>query len=280
LRNLAKRDGRDAAEYLSLYALECFLSRIPQSDYANSLVLKGGVLMAAFASRRPTRDIDLWASGFQGDIKDAENVVKSIAALPIDDGIVFQMESIHGDTIRDNADYEGVRVRLRANLTSAVIPFHIDFNFGDPIWPRPQAVELPRVLGGTVTVKGYPAVMVLAEKIVTAIERGAANTRWRDFVDISALATTETISADDLATAVATVADYRQVAIVPLISVLSIMATTAQPRWRAWRRKQHLETTVPEQFQKLLDVCIRFVDPVITGHARGMTWTPDSQEWR
>jgi hypothetical protein len=29
--------------------------------------------------------------------------------------------------------------------------------------------------------------MVFAEKIVTALERGTANTRWRDFVDIYSL---------------------------------------------------------------------------------------------
>jgi hypothetical protein len=26
--------------------------------------------------------------------------------------------------------------------------------------------------------------MVLAEKIITAVQRGTANTRWRDFVDV------------------------------------------------------------------------------------------------
>jgi len=33
-------------------------------------------------------------------------------------------------------------------------------------------------------VRGYPLEMVLAEKVPTAIARGTANTRWRDFVDL------------------------------------------------------------------------------------------------
>ena len=32
--------------------------------------------------------------------------------------------------------------------------------------------------------RGYPVEAVLAEKIVTAGQRGTVNTRWRDFADI------------------------------------------------------------------------------------------------
>lgn len=59
LRNLAKRDGRDSVEYFTLHALEGFLTRLADSQYAEDFAVKGGVLMAAFAARRPTRDIDL-----------------------------------------------------------------------------------------------------------------------------------------------------------------------------------------------------------------------------
>lgn len=64
LRNLAKKQERDPAECLTLYALEGFLVRLVASEHAPDFVLKGGVLMAAFADRRPTRDIDLAARGF------------------------------------------------------------------------------------------------------------------------------------------------------------------------------------------------------------------------
>jgi hypothetical protein len=64
LRQLAKQNGRDTAEYFAFYALEGFLLRLSKSAHARDFVLKGGVLMAAFAARRPTRDIDFSASGF------------------------------------------------------------------------------------------------------------------------------------------------------------------------------------------------------------------------
>lgn len=62
LRNIARAHRRDPAEYFTLYALEGFLVRLVASKVSNDFVLKGGVLMAAFATRRPTRDIDLAAT--------------------------------------------------------------------------------------------------------------------------------------------------------------------------------------------------------------------------
>jgi len=235
--------------------------------------------MAAFAARRPTRDIDLQATAMANDIAEVEVMVATIAAIPADDGLVFDLSSIHGEPIRDEADYEGVRVHLTARLATAVIPFHVDVNFGDPIWTAPATVALPRILGGEVTLLGYPAHMVLAEKIVTAIERGTANTRWRDFVDISSIADTTSVTADDLTTAMQVVADFRHVTLKPLAEVLEGMGAIAQPKWTAWRRKQRLADSTPADFQELLDSCIAFADLILTGNVAGSTWVPVTRTW-
>ncbi|PWR13899.1 hypothetical protein DKT69_18825 [Micromonospora sicca] len=63
LQNLARRTSRPTDELHQVYALEGFLARLSQSPYADKLVLKGGVLLAAYAARRPTRDVDLQADG-------------------------------------------------------------------------------------------------------------------------------------------------------------------------------------------------------------------------
>ena len=81
----------------------------------------------------------------------------------------------------------GVRVTLGGVLSRATFQLHVDINVGDPIWPEPEEIRLPRLLEGELIVRGYSLAMVLAEKIVTAIARGSANTRWRDFVDIHEL---------------------------------------------------------------------------------------------
>jgi Nucleotidyl transferase AbiEii toxin, Type IV TA system len=207
VRNLARRHARDPAEYFTLYALEGFLARLAASEHSADFVLKGGVLMAAFAARRPTRDIDLAASGFPNDTDAVVHRVRSIATGDAGDGLVFDADSIAGATIRDEADYAGVRVTLAAQLASARIPLHVDVNFGDPIWPEPDNAALPLLLGGTLQVRGYPDHMVLAEKIVTAVDRGSGNTRWRDFVDIAAIIGSRSLRQADLASAIGVVAD-------------------------------------------------------------------------
>ena len=49
-----------------------------------------------------------------------------------------------------------------------MIRFHVDVSVGDPIWPGPQQIRVPRLIDGVIVVRGYPLEMVLAEKLVTA----------------------------------------------------------------------------------------------------------------
>ena len=279
LRNLAKRQGRDPAELFTLYALEGFLGRLAASAYADDFVLKGGVLMAAFAARRPTRDIDLAASGFGNDIAEVERRVREMIAEPLDDGVMFHTASVAGEHIRDEADYTGVRVKLTAGLGSARIALHVDVNFGDPIWPAPTTAEIPRLFGGTLEVNGYPDHMVVAEKLVTAVDRGEANTRWRDFVDVAAIAKTRSISASALREAMRIVARHRGVTLEALGVQLGHMPEIAQVKWATWRRKQRLTESTPSDFAELLDACVAFADPVIIDLTFDGVWNPAARAW-
>jgi hypothetical protein len=48
------------------------------------------------------------------------------------DGIVFDLAGIQGERIKEDAEYEGVRVRVPASLDGARISMQIDIGFGDP----------------------------------------------------------------------------------------------------------------------------------------------------
>ncbi|WP_197512569.1 nucleotidyl transferase AbiEii/AbiGii toxin family protein [Tessaracoccus coleopterorum] len=121
--------------------------------------------------------------------------------------------------------------------------------------------------------------MVLAEKIVTALERGEQNTRWRDFTDIAAIARSRTIEGTDLQEAIGVVARYRHVELEPLGPLLSQMAALAQRKWEIWRRKQRLEQSTPASFADLLATCVVFVEPVLEGSTDRLQWNPSSQAW-
>ncbi len=105
--------------------------------------------------------------------------------------------------------------------------------------------------------------MVLAEKIATAIARGTANTRWRDFVDLYSLANRHRVSGSTFRVSLDRVAQYRKLTLAPLASLLVGYSGLAQTRWIAWLRKQRLESTIPPEFSAVLDYVVEFADPII-----------------
>ncbi len=284
LRKLARARQRPTDELLQLYALEGFLARLPLSPHAKHFVLKGGVLLAAFDARRPTKDIDLSASGITNDPESVRRAIQSVLEVrldsELDDGLAFAPDSTKAQVIRDGDEYSGVRVTVPCTLESARVDFHVDVNVGDPISPAPSTVSVPRILGGEpLRVTGYPITMVLAEKVVTAIQRGTANTRWRDFADIAILSRRHAIKASELRQAIDTVAKHRETPINPLRTSLSGLADVAQAKWAAWRRRGRMEDQLPESIEDLLEELAAFIDPVLIGQESVTSWDPDTATW-
>jgi Nucleotidyl transferase AbiEii toxin, Type IV TA system len=285
LQREANTAGRTTAEYLRLYALEGFLLRLAHSPCRNRFVLKGGVLLAAYGLRRPTADIDGVALQTSNEVEDIRQFVTAVAstALPteLDDGLTFDLDNVTAEAIRDEDKYGGVRIRLVARLASAREPFHVDVNIGDPIWPEPAEISLARLLGQEpIQLRGYSMEMVLAEKIVTALQRGSASTRWRDFGDIFVITGRLSFKAGEVRQALQAVADYRHVELASLDDAVDGYAEIGQPRWASWRRKLQLTETLPEHFGRALESLTDFANPVITGSiADPATWDPVRRTW-
>lgn len=280
LQKQARSDGRPVQEVFQLYILEAFLDRLSRSPHRDTLVLKGGVLLAAFGERRPTRDVDLQAKALSNEADDVRHRVAEIATVEIPDGVEFETTSATAEVIREEAAYTGVRVSMDATLLPARHRLHVDVSVGDPISPPPDDVRLPRLLGGEISVKGYPLEMIHAEKIVTAVARGTVNTRWRDFMDVVNLAAHHAIEGDALVAAVLDVARHRQIELAPFVDALDGYGEVGQQRWAAWRRKQQVQARTPEAFADVVSAFIRFADPAISGEARSRRWDPRSRSWR
>lgn len=283
IQKFAREVGWDVQALQTLYVLEALLARIAASEYRDDFVLKGGVLLAAFAARRPTKDIDLQATSFANDAQVVAERVREIATLDLGDGVQFAPDSIATTIIRDGDmdEYAGVRVRLVGCLGRSRLTVGIDINFGDPIWPKPQILELPRIVPvgrEPIMMLGYPLSMVLAEKIVTAIDRGEGNTRWRDFADVYTLSKLHVVDAAALYHSMETVAEYRKVALNTLLPLLADMPARAQAKWKAWRRRSDREGELPETFGEVLMAVAALADPVILKSAV-VSWSPQTQNW-
>ncbi|GAB7151838.1 hypothetical protein LRC537489_51020 [Mycobacterium riyadhense] len=120
--------------------------------------------------------------------------------------------------------------------------------------------------------------MVHAEKIATAVQRGPANTRWRDFADVWTLANRHPVNGSDLQKAVHEVALHRHAQLLPLQDLLDGFADVAQPKWAAWRRRNGYDH-LPELFQTVLGEVIDFAQPALFGETTGQRWNPGKKHW-
>jgi hypothetical protein len=279
LRKKARQDRRPVDELMQLYVLESFLARLAATRFADRFVLKGGVLLAAFGERRPTRDIDLQAEDLDNDPGAIRAAIVETAAVGLEDGVIFEVETATAEVIRDEDRYQGVRVSMPAKLATARPGFHVDVSIGDPITPAPQVTHLPRILGGEIVVRGYPLAMVHAEKVVTAISRGTTSTRWRDFADMYLLARHHAADGAELGKSIREVAKHRDVQLAPLSQVLADYGGIGQQRWEAWRRRQRLDDRLPGQFSEVITAVAAFADTAITGIAAGKSWDPATGGW-
>ncbi len=62
LQNIARSERRGTQELLTLYIVERWLARLSQSPYANDFVIKGGMLLAAYHSRRASNSASISTS--------------------------------------------------------------------------------------------------------------------------------------------------------------------------------------------------------------------------
>ncbi len=251
-----------------------------RTEHRDDLVLEGGVLLAAYRLRRPTRDIDVQLVDAALDRQHLATVVTAIAGVPVEDGLALDPSAAWMETIRDEDEYRGLRVHLPGTLHTHRLDVRLDVSTADPIWPEPVQVVLPGLLGQPVTLLGHPLVTVVAEKTITMLQRGSVSTRWRDFVDVRSLAREHSFVADDMWRAASTVAEHRQTVLGPLADVLGGYQGIAQPRWRAWRAKHRLQDRSLVDFGAQLADVMAFVDPVYarTRQERDL-WDPERFSW-
>ncbi len=262
-RSVSARQGCRAPtqEYVTRHVLESFLARLAQSRYADDFVLKGGILLAAYGARRPTKDVD--ANALRVDVtgEGLAVVVREVIAIDLSDGVEFAAEAMVVQEIREQSQYPGLRVRVPARVQPWAGTLVWDVSTGDPIVPPPRRVDLDRLLGEPITLWGYAPETALAEKAVTILERGISSTRWRDYVDIVALGE-QGFDADALLRSARAVAVHRGVALAPIAPVLIGYGATAQAKWAAWRRKEQLEDVCAADLDDQVARVVALLDPV------------------
>ena len=192
LFNLAQKRNDDFGLILTKYGLERILFRLSKSKYRNIFVLKGALLFELWTKERhrPTRDADFLATGDSSPERFLR-IFQELSAFDFpDDALRFDAKTVKAERIKENADYEGVRVTLTAFLDKAQIPIQIDIGFGDTITPGPVETDYPTLLDlPSPHLLAYPHETVISEKLEAIVKLGIANTRMKDFHDLHSLST-------------------------------------------------------------------------------------------
>lgn len=272
LLNVAKAQGVDFNQVLVRFALERILYRLTQSPHADRFLLKGALLFTLWYDmpHRATRDADLLGFG-ASDLESVAQTFREIAAVVVDDGIVFDPASVTVEEIRKEAGYGGVRVIIAGELAKARCKTQVDVGFGDAVTPGPVDSVYPVLLDDLPAprLRAYPTYTVVAEKLHAIALLGMTNSRVKDYFDLSVLLERETFDAELLASAIKATFERRGMAVpaelpVGLTDEFAHDASR-QALWQAFVKKNEL---APEPLAATVDRLRAALEPALTRAAR------------
>jgi len=188
IKKIAAEKKISAQLVLQNYMLERLLERISLSKFTNNFILKGGFLISVILGldTRATLDLDVTVKGFTLSNETIQKIFSEICSIKLDDNIFFEVLNV--SDIRENDDYPGSRVALKANYENISVPLSVDVTTGDIITPSEIQYSYNLTFENrTIKILAYNVETILAEKIETVLSRNIANTRIRDFYDIHIL---------------------------------------------------------------------------------------------
>lgn len=257
----ARQEDEDFNSLLIRYVIERLLYRLAASEYVHDFVLKGAVLFVIWSDRphRATKDLDLLGSG-PPDTNRLTAIFREVCRVSVpDDGVTFLADTVVAEPIREDAVYDGIRLRFMAQLGTAEVPVQVDVGFGDSTIPEPHEVELPVLLDfPRPKLKVYARESAIAEKLHALVELGLANSRMKDFYDLWFLAMRTSFDGRVLSEAVlATFARRRtQVPRTMPTGLSDLFATdpTKLEQWAAFVRRARLRAEAPTLGQAVTTV--------------------------
>lgn len=267
LMNIARDRKEDFQLVLSRYALERLLFRVSLSEYRDQFLLKGATLFQLWSGQphRPTRDLDLLGRG-DPSIERFEQLFRDVCEQVVDeDGLTFLANTVRAEQIKEEDEYQGLRVRFEARLGNARVPVQIDVGFGDAVVPGPERVTFPTLLEFPAPeLNAYPRETVVAEKYQAMVSLGIANSRMKDFYDIWTLARQFEFQGTRLAASIQATFDRRRTPL-PTEAPLALTAGFSEDRlkqtqWRAFLRKGRL-TEDDVELTDVVAVLVPFLMP-------------------
>lgn len=145
---------------------------------------------------RNTLDMDATIKGIEVNEENLISILKEIISVKIDDEISFDIVNII--SIREDVDYKGYRITLKAYFQTIIHAFKIDITTGDVITPRQVNYKFELLFEDRkIDILAYNLETVISEKFETIISRNVDNTRARDYYDIYIITKLQKLNYDE-----------------------------------------------------------------------------------
>ncbi|MGO9084518.1 MAG: nucleotidyl transferase AbiEii/AbiGii toxin family protein [Candidatus Sulfotelmatobacter sp.] len=287
LLSLAQSKGEDYQRVLGRYAIERFLYRLGRSSHRDKFALKGATLFTLWTghTHRPTKDLDLLGRGSSA-IGEVEQTIRAICDIHEEDAVVFDSASVEGTKIKEDDEYDGVRIKLLAELAGARIPMQIDIGFGDAVYPEPELASFPVLLPMEAPlIRAYPREASIAEKFHAMVLLDIRNSRMKDFYDIWFMANNWTFDMASLRNAILASFERRGSTIPTVVPFALTEEFLNDPKkkheWAAFVSRLNPGDEAPS-LEEVGAILRTFLLPCISGNSQAeaevRSWTP-SQYW-
>ena len=287
LKALSVQNNKPFDYLIMHYFIERLLYRLSISNYADNFVLKGGLLLYTLLANdaRATKDIDFLAHQIANSPDKLADVFRQICAIEADDAIWFDLDSINAGRIKEDAEYEGIRIKATGYLDRSRHVLQFDIGFGDVVVPKPLTMEFPSLLDmERPRLKAYSRESVIAEKFEAMIALAEANSRMKDFYDVYMLSRICDYEGIVLYEAVRQTLERRATPLDATPTVFSDyfrMLKVKQTQWQAFQRRIHVAQGL--SFAAVLDANKHFLQPVYHAVLKGRelfaTWNCKRGEW-
>ena len=191
LKNKAKESGRSYQLCIQLFCQEEFLRRLEKSEYAENLVLKGGLFIYSLTDfdSRVTVDVDFLLRKIPNTPEQLKEILEKIIEVDTgNDFVDFEIKDIAPISVAKK--YAGIGASIIARIKNTKTPFSIDFGVGDIIVPKQEKRMIPTQLSDFYApmVNTYSIETTIAEKIDAILSLMEFSSRMKDYYDIYYLA--------------------------------------------------------------------------------------------
>lgn len=283
--NLHRKDRRPFQELVQYYAMERFLFRLSMSQFRERFILKGALMLRTWgiSQFRPTMDIDMLGITSNDQEIIVSQIKEIIRTEVADDGIVYHEDSVKSVIIKEDADYQGVRITFTGDINNARFNMQIDIGFGDVVIPEVDEGTLPTLLNFEAPVlRCYSRETTIAEKFQAMIHLGYLNSRMKDFYDIWILSRQFDFDGATLQKAIQSTLTNRETMItLPINSFSREFIEDKSAQWKSFCKRIKMET-IPEKFETVVNDISEFLTPIaesiISGKTIGVNWSA-SNAW-